>query len=139
MYSHVTIGTDDIEQGREFYDAVLGTIGLVRRWNFPSSSGYAAKGQARPQFWIMKPFDEDLTRPGNGIMPGFLAPDRAAVDAFWRAALAKGGLDEGPPGRRPHYHVHYYGCYVRDPLGNKLCACCHEPYPGDDEVSASSR
>lgn len=131
MFSHVTAGTNDIERARAFYDAVLGTLGYVRRWNFPASSGYAAKDGTRPQYWILKPFDENPARSGNGAMPGFLAPDRAAVDAFYRAALAHGGRDEGPPGLRPHYHPHYYGAYVRDPDGNKLCACCHQAYPGD--------
>lgn len=131
MFSHVTAGTNDIERARAFYDAVLGTLGYVRRWNFPASSGYAAKDDTRPQYWILKPFDENPARAGNGAMPGFLAPDRAAVDAFYRAALAHGGRDEGPPGLRPHYHPHYYGAYIRDPDGNKLCACCHQAYPGD--------
>ncbi|MGL4289265.1 MAG: VOC family protein [Phreatobacter sp.] len=106
-------------------------MGFVRRWNFPGSSGYAPEREMRPQYWIMRPFDENPARAGNGVMPGFLAPDRAAVDAFYKAALAHGGRDEGPPGLRAHYHPHYYGAYVRDPDGNKLCACCHQAYSGD--------
>jgi catechol 2,3-dioxygenase-like lactoylglutathione lyase family enzyme len=47
------------------------------------------------------------------------------VDAFYAAALAAGASDEGAPGLRPHYHPNYYGAYVRDPDGNKLCAVCH--------------
>jgi lactoylglutathione lyase len=104
---------------------------VVRQWDYPQSSGYATAGSASPQFWVLRPFDEGPTRPGNGIMPGFNAKDRAAVDAFYRAALKLGGSDEGPPGRRPQYHKHYYGAYVRDPDGNKLCVCCHAPYEGD--------
>ena len=131
MYSHVTAGTNDIERARAFYDAVLGALGFVRRWNYPSSSGYSPADDMRPQFWILRPFDQNAARAGNGIMPGFLAADRGAVDAFYRAALKQGGHDEGPPGLRPHYHPHYYGAYVRDPDGNKICACCHTAYPGD--------
>jgi catechol 2,3-dioxygenase-like lactoylglutathione lyase family enzyme len=58
-------------------------------------------------------------------MVEFEAPTRAAVDAFHAAALAAGASDEGAPGLRPHYHPNYYGAYVRDPDGNKLCAVCH--------------
>ena len=54
-----------------------------------------------------------------------MPPNRAAVDAFHAAALAAGGTDEGPPGVREHYHPNYYGAYVRDPDGNKICVVCH--------------
>ncbi|MFS2019587.1 VOC family protein, partial [Massilia sp. CT11-108] len=56
-----------------------------------------------------------------------LAPDRAAVDAAYEIALAHGGRGDGAPGLRPDYHEHYYGAYVRDPDGNKLCVVCHDP------------
>ena len=55
----------------------------------------------------------------------FDAATRAAVDAFHQAALAAGGSDEGPPGLREHFHPDYYGAYVRDPDGNKICVVCH--------------
>ncbi|MBP6013500.1 MAG: VOC family protein [Alphaproteobacteria bacterium] len=55
----------------------------------------------------------------------FLAQERAAVDAFHGAALAHGGVEEGAPGPRPHYHKNHYGAYVRDPDGNKIQAVCH--------------
>jgi predicted lactoylglutathione lyase len=60
-------------------------------------------------------------------MVALLAPTRAAVDAAHAAALAHGGECAGPPGLRPEYHANYYGAYFRDPDGNKLCACCHDP------------
>jgi catechol 2,3-dioxygenase-like lactoylglutathione lyase family enzyme len=53
-------------------------------------------------------------------MVAFAAPDRAAVDAAYAAALAHGGTDEGPPGPRPQYSAGYYGAYARDPEGNKI-------------------
>jgi catechol 2,3-dioxygenase-like lactoylglutathione lyase family enzyme len=55
----------------------------------------------------------------------FKAPDRAAVDAFWRAGLDAGGTDDGGPGLRPHYHPHYYAAFLRDPAGNRVEAVCH--------------
>ena len=60
-----------------------------------------------------------------------LAADRASVDRCHAAAIARGGTDEGAPGLRPQYHPHYYGAYFRDPDGNKLCVCCHDPEDGD--------
>jgi lactoylglutathione lyase len=65
-------------------------------------------------------------------MTALLAPGRAQVDAAYARALELGGSDEGAPGLRPHYHAHYYGAYVRDPDGNKLCICCHDPEPATD-------
>ena len=58
-------------------------------------------------------------------MVALLAPSRAAVERAHAAALAHGATCEGRPGLRPEYHPHYYGAYVRDPEGNKLCVCCH--------------
>ena len=61
------------------------------------------------------------------VFVGMLAADRATVDAVHALALRHGGSCEGPPGLRPEYHANYYGAYFRDPDGNKLCVCCHEP------------
>jgi len=61
------------------------------------------------------------------VTVAFEAASRAAVDAFHAAALAAGGTHEGPPGIREHYHPDYYGAYVRDLDGNKLCVVCHNP------------
>jgi len=55
------------------------------------------------------------------------ADNRALVDAFYRAALAAGGKDNGPPGLRSHYHKDYYGAFVLDPDGHNIEACCHTP------------
>jgi len=61
------------------------------------------------------------------VTVAFDAGSRAAVDAFHAAALAAGGTDMGAPGLRSHYHPNYYGAYVRDLDGNKICAVCHHP------------
>jgi len=76
---------------------------------------------------VVRPLDGAAAGAGNGVTVAFAAPTRAAVDAFHAAALAAGASDEGAPGLRPHYHPNYYGAYVRDPDGNKLCAVCHSP------------
>jgi catechol 2,3-dioxygenase-like lactoylglutathione lyase family enzyme len=93
---------------------------------FISGDSHAAYGAANSnQFWLLSPFDKATASPGNGNHVAFLAPNRAAVDAFHAAALDNGGSDEGAPGLRPHYHANYYGAYVRDPDGNKIQAVCH--------------
>ena len=75
----------------------------------------------------MRPIDKNSASVGNGITIGLDAADRASVDAAYAAAMKSGGKDEGAPGLRAHYHPNYYGAYVRDPDGNKLCVVCHKP------------
>lgn len=128
MYSHVTLGTNDTPRAVAFYDPVLAVLGLARQDSdlVTGYAGYAAAPNITPQFWVTTPLDRQPATVGNGVTIGFEAPDRATVDRFHAAALAHGGTDEGPPGLR-HYHEHYYGAYVRDPDGNKLCCVCHRP------------
>ena len=90
-------------------------------------AGYALAPETTPHFWVMLPLNGEPATVGNGVTIAFEAPDRPAVDRFHAAALAHGGTDEGAPGLRPHYHPDYYGAYVRDPDGNKLCCVCHRP------------
>ena len=126
-FSHITVGTSDMERAVRFYDAVLAPLGLVRAKSFKAASGYGPKdfsGINLP-FWILRPRDRSAASAGNGVTVAFTVPTHAAVDAFHAAALAHGGTCEGPPGPRTHYHPDYYGAYVRDPEGNKICAVCH--------------
>ena len=126
MYSHVTIGSNDLHRAAAFYDTVLATLGIERRMTREGALlGY--QGEGRDRFFVVRPFDGNPATVGNGVHVAFAAPSRAQVDAFHAAALANGGTDEGQPGSRPHYHEHYYGAYVRDPEGNKLQATCHMP------------
>ena len=75
----------------------------------------------KPIFWI-------AGRPprNTGVHVAFTAPDRATVDAFYEAAIAAGGKDNGAPGVREQYHPHYYGAFVLDPDGNNIEAVCHQ-------------
>ena len=129
MFSHVTIGTSDIRRAVAFYDPLLAGLGLARQEADldKGHAGYAAAPESTPQFWILRPIDGRAASVGNGVTIAFDAPDRAAVDRFHANAMAQGGSDEGAPGLRPHYHPDYYGAYVRDPDGNKLCCVCHRP------------
>ena len=98
-------------------------MGIAR---FRETETGAAYGEMTgPKVFIGPAFDGNPSTVGNGTHIAFLANSRAQVDAFYAAALAAGGSDEGAPGLRPHYHANYYGAYVRDPDGNKLQAVCH--------------
>ena len=127
IFSHLTVGSSDMDRSVRFYDAVLAPVGLVRLKSFRAASGYGPKDFAgiNLPFWILRPHDRKAASAGNGVTVAFTLPSRAAVDAFHAAALANGGTDDGPPGLRTHYHPDYYGAYVRDPEGNKVCAVCH--------------
>jgi catechol 2,3-dioxygenase-like lactoylglutathione lyase family enzyme len=123
MYSHVTLGTNDIGRAEVFYDAVMA---VLRHPVLFKSEGALAYGEpAGEKLFILTPFDKKAAQPGNGVHAAFKVDSRAEVDAFHAAALANGGTDEGPPGLRAHYHPNYYGAYVRDPDGNKIQAVCH--------------
>ena len=123
MYSHTTLGTNDLDRARAFYEPVLATLGLSQPFQLPGTAVFG--DLAGPKLFIVKPYDGAPATSGNGTHIAFLAPSRAAVDAFHAAALAHGGSDEGAPGPRPHYHANSYGAYVRDPDGTKLQAVCH--------------
>lgn len=117
---YVTIGAIDVEAALPFYDAVLGAVGYERG---PLDGGWAFYGKGdTPGVGICKPFDGAPARAGNGIMIAFKADGQEAVRTAHAAGLANGGTDEGQPGYRPAEATSgFYGAYLRDPTGNKLC------------------
>lgn len=125
MFLYITLGTNELARARAFYDAIMPALGLAFRAADDSEIGYGLPDDSRIRLWITLPFDGQPATIGNGSMPAFIAPDRAAVDAFHRLALAHGGSDEGAPGLR--YKPDFYSAYVRDPDGNKLSAVCEAP------------
>ena len=124
MFSHVTVGCDDLEAAARFYDAVLRPLGLIRREVMPDGGPpalcWVRRDRPLPRFYVYRPFDGKAATPGNGAMTAFLAPSPEEVDAAYDAGLASGGSDEGQPGERRHYGAGYYAAYLRDPAGNKL-------------------
>jgi catechol 2,3-dioxygenase-like lactoylglutathione lyase family enzyme len=121
MLDHVTVGVADIERSRAFYDTALRPLGIERLYaEGERFSGYGEKKKAF--FWIGL---RDVAQTGSHI--AFIAPDRASVDAFYKAALAAGGRDNGKPGLRPLYHANYYGAFILDPDGHNIEAVCHQP------------
>ena len=99
MFSHITLGTNDLERALEFYDAILEPLGIVRSLSSPEH-GFAAYGPpgGKPGFFVCLPFNEKEATAGNGTHAAFLAPSREAVDAFHACGLALGATDEGAPG-----------------------------------------
>ncbi len=126
MLLYVTLGSNDLGRSQRFYDATLAALGLSRRKQDDVEIGYGAESDSRCRLWVVTPYDRNAATIGNGSMVALEAGSRAAVDAFYAAALAHGGTDEGGPGLRP-FHAHFYAAYVRDPDGNKLSAVCQKP------------
>jgi catechol 2,3-dioxygenase-like lactoylglutathione lyase family enzyme len=121
MFSHVTIGTQDLARALTFYDAALAPLGIQRvpGTKYTGWARWQRAGQAET-LWVGKPQNGQPATHGNGWMVAFTAPGRAAVNEAYAAAIAAGGTDEGAPGPRPQFTADYYGAYVRDPDGNKL-------------------
>ena len=126
MLDHITFGVADFERELAFYDKALAPLGISRLMSVSAAesggSAFAGYGDSRPFFWI----GEGEAAKGP-LHVAFTAPDRATVDAFYAAALAAGGRDNGAPGLRPHYHPSYYGAFVLDPEGHTIEAVCHAP------------
>lgn len=129
MFSHIHVGVTDFERALSFYAPLMAELGLALKFSEPDKpwAGWMKRGIARPLFLIGHPFDGGPAEPGRGQMLAFLAADRAGVQRCHALALRLGGSDEGAPGLRPHYHANFYGAYFRDPDGNKICVCFHDP------------
>jgi catechol 2,3-dioxygenase-like lactoylglutathione lyase family enzyme len=126
MLGYTTIGTNDIDRARAFYDAVLGEIGARRVMEFPENGFtlYGTGGRS-PGLAVTRPYNGEPAQPGNGAMPAISVDAREKVDRVHARALALGGSDEGAPGlRTPEGERAFYGAYFRDPDGNKLCVFC---------------
>lgn len=121
IYTHVCVGTNDLEKARKFYDETLAALNLNRLADL--GDGGAIWGVDSPAFFVLKPANGAPASVGNGVTVSFQAPNRAAVHAFHAAALALGGADEGQPGPRS-WADHAYAAYARDLDGNKLAVYC---------------
>jgi catechol 2,3-dioxygenase-like lactoylglutathione lyase family enzyme len=124
MLGYVTIGALDSEASGKFYDAVFGAMGAERKFADGGWVGYGPKGTDDYAVFVCPPFDKQPARPANGTMIAFKANSKAEVDDAYKAALANGGRDEGKPGPRPEDSTTFYGAYMRDPTGNKICVFC---------------
>src|SRR5579862_3102295 len=132
MLSHVTLGTNNLIQARNFYDQVLNILNCFRVHEDDQYIGYCQgigedKRPLKPIFWICKPYDNNPASVGNGTHIAFMTEERHNVNRAYHLAISLGASDEGPPGLRPHYHENYYGAFFRDLDGNKIQICCHQP------------
>jgi len=125
MFSHIMIGTNDLDKAKSFYDALLGTLGVkpghVDRYRifWRTKTG---------TFSVTKPIDGKAATFANGGTIGFAAASQAEADAFHAAGLAHGGKTcEDPPGIREGAGIKLYIAYLRDPDGNKICALHRVP------------
>ena len=119
MLDHLGIQCADLAASAAFYDVVLAPLGFRRLMDYEVAIGYGAD---KPDFWIGR-FDS-----GDGFREShiaFQAADRAAVDAFFAAAVAQGAEVLHEPRLHPEYHEKYYGAFVRDPDGNNVEAVSH--------------
>jgi catechol 2,3-dioxygenase-like lactoylglutathione lyase family enzyme len=127
MLDHVSLGVSDLERSRQFYDAVLRPLGVVRIVDFQQrGSDYGAMaGSLGVEFTITIESGDRMPSPGMHVC--FRAPDRAAVREFHAAALLCGGQSDGEPGLRALYHSDYFAAFVLDPDGHRVEAVCHAP------------
>ena len=122
MIGYVTVGTNDIEKARTYYDALLDSIGAKRLLEFPHGFTLYGTGWGKPGLAVTPPYDKQPATVGNGCMVAMVMDSRDKVDAFHARALELGGSDEGAPGlRSPEGDQAFYGAYFRDPEGNKFC------------------
>lgn len=127
MLDHVSITVSDLTKAEKFYDAVFAALGVAKVGSDHADAwiGYGERCDgAHPDRNYLSvrlgPVPEDAPRRHWC----FKAQTRAAVDAFWRAGLASGGVDHGAPGLR-EYHPSYYAAFLIDPDGNRIEAVCH--------------
>jgi catechol 2,3-dioxygenase-like lactoylglutathione lyase family enzyme len=124
MFSHVMVGVNDLEKSKQFYDAILGALGVPAGMANNNRYFYRTKTGT---FGITTPINGEPATFGNGSTLGFAAESPEHADAFHAAGLAHGGVAcEDPPGMRNGPAGSLYLAYLRDPDGNKICAL-HRP------------
>ena len=128
MIGYVTIGMNDGERSGRFYDAVMNAIGNERKFSDGGWLGYGRKGEDSHGVYVCPPHDGKPATVGNGTMIAFVAPSKDAVHKAYHDGLANGGTDEGAPGPRPADSTTFYGAYMRDPTGNKICVFAKGPF-----------
>ncbi|MFO1183715.1 MAG: VOC family protein [Bauldia sp.] len=124
---HISLSVSDFAKAKAFYTAATKPLRMSMLMEFPASvtgnvdaAGFGADG--KPFLWIASG-----GKAAPRVHVAIRAESRAQVDAFYKAALAAGGKDNGKPGLRPHYHATYYGAFVLDPDGNNIEAVTHKP------------
>ncbi|HJW39764.1 MAG TPA: VOC family protein [Rhizomicrobium sp.] len=117
MIGYVTIGANDYEKSKAFYEKALAALNIRKTFANDHLQGYGVKGQSG-SLAICKPHDGKKATGGNGTMVALMAPSQEVVAKVHADALAAGATDEGAPGDRGNG---FYGAYFRDADGNKIC------------------
>jgi catechol 2,3-dioxygenase-like lactoylglutathione lyase family enzyme len=112
---HLSFAVTDLVRSGAFYDATLSVLGYVRVWARAAAFGYGLPGGSDK--FAIKVQSDGVSVPRQGFHVAFCAPSREAVDAFYTAALAHGGKDNGGSGLHPEYGSDYYAAFVLDPDG----------------------
>lgn len=120
MFDHVGFGVSNVAESKAFYLEALASIGVAVLREGPYGVGMGRNG--KPSLWL-----HEATAKPAPMHIAFTADSRNQVDAFYQAALAAGGKDNGPPGLRPHYHANYYAAFVIGPDGHNVEVVCHKP------------
>ena len=134
MFSHVTVGTNNLPKAEAFYNAILLPLDLKQRKIIPdggpASCCWVRDDDPLPRFYVYSPVNKALANTGNGSMIAFLATSTTSVDTSYNAGIEMGAKCEGKPGPRNHYGKGYYGAYLRDLDGNKIHIVCRDDVKG---------
>jgi catechol 2,3-dioxygenase-like lactoylglutathione lyase family enzyme len=121
MFSHVMLGTNNVEESKRFYDAIMAVLGYDA--GVIDEKGRCFYRQPEGVLALTKPIDGEPATHGNGTTIGFKVSSPELVNAWHKAGVANGGTScEAPPGPRVTSNRTLYLAYLRDPSGNKLCA-----------------
>jgi catechol 2,3-dioxygenase-like lactoylglutathione lyase family enzyme len=138
MIDHIGLAVGDFAKSKAWYARALAPLGYLVMMEFPAEQAggqpAAGLGDGKPDFWLA---GGGPTHPHTHV--AFAVKSRAIVDAFYKAALAAGGRDNGPPGVRAHYHPNYYGAFVLDPDGHNVEVVCHYPTGGPKAKRAAAK
>jgi catechol 2,3-dioxygenase-like lactoylglutathione lyase family enzyme len=123
MIGYVTVGSNDLDKARGFYDSLMPVLGAGRIMEFGDNFTMYGTSMGKPGLAVCRPYDGNAAIAGNGNMTSIACDSRARVDALHAKAMELGGTCEGPPGLRGEDGDQaFYGAYFRDLDGNKLCA-----------------
>jgi catechol 2,3-dioxygenase-like lactoylglutathione lyase family enzyme len=122
MFDHVKFGVSDYAASKTFFLKALEPLGVAVIAEGSPTYGVELGGKGNVSLCLYQ-----TTEKPAPLHLAFLAETRQQVDAFYRAALAAGGKDNGAPGLRPQYNATYYAAFVIGPDGHNIEAVCHEP------------
>jgi len=122
IFHHIGLAVSDYDKSKTFFIRALAPLGIELVMEVQGWAGLGKGG--KPELWF-----GTHAQTQQPLHLAFVAETREQVRAFYQAALAAGGKDNGPPGIREVYHPNYYGAFVIGPDGHNVEAVCHAPGP----------